>query len=112
MEEFERQLREAFERRPAPPGLKRKLMARRRRAVQRQNFSWFAWKGFAASLVSVALCILAALTLYGGYESRQAEQRREGEAARQQVLAALRITGHALNHLNQQLAAHHRAIRE
>jgi len=38
----------------------------------------------------------------------RAEQEREGEAARQQVLTALSITNHALNHLNQQLAAHRR----
>jgi hypothetical protein len=36
------------------------------------------------------------------------EQRRQGEAARQQVLTALRITGHALDQMNSQLAAHDR----
>jgi hypothetical protein len=32
MDEFEREVRQALERRPAPPGLKRKLMDRRSRA--------------------------------------------------------------------------------
>src|ERR1017187_4809134 len=99
MDEFEQELRQAFAQRPAPPGLKRKLMERRGRAAQRQSFPLFTWKGLAASLVSVSLCILVAVALYGGYEQQQAEKRREGEAARQQVLVALRITGHALNHM-------------
>jgi hypothetical protein len=34
---------------------------------------------------------------------------RKGEAARQQVLTALRITRHALNQMKIQLAAHDRA---
>jgi hypothetical protein len=36
------------------------------------------------------------------------EERARGEAARQQVLTALRITSHALNQMNMQLAAHRR----
>jgi len=109
MQEFERELREALKRCPAPSGLKRKLMERRHRPGQWLAFPLFAWRGLAASLVSVSLCILAALALYGDYEWRQVEQRREAEIASQQVMAALRITGHALNHMNRQLAAHRRA---
>jgi hypothetical protein len=43
---------------------------------------------------------------------RKQEERRKGEAARLQVLTALRITGHALNHMNKQLAEHDRANQE
>jgi len=109
MDEFEQELRQAFERWPAPPGLKRKLMERRHKPTQR---SWFAWPGFAASLVSVSLCVAAVLTFYGSHERQQEKERREGEDARQQVLTALRITSHALDHMNQQLAAHNRANHE
>jgi hypothetical protein len=112
MRDFEEELRDAFERRPAPPGLKRRLMARRRGATQRQSSPLFAWRGLAASIVSVSLCILAALAVYGGYQERQAEEQRQSEAVRRQVLTALRITNHALNHMNQQLAAHHRTSQE
>jgi nicotinamide riboside transporter PnuC len=112
MEDSEQELRQAFDRLPAPASLKRKIMARRRGAAQRHSFPLFAWRGLAASIVSVSLCILAALVLYGDYQWREAEQRRKGEEARQQVLTALRITGRALNHMNQQLAAHHHASRE
>jgi anti-sigma factor RsiW len=105
MEELERKLREALKRQPAPQSLKRKVMARRNRP-QRPARAWFAWRGMAASLVSAVLCILAALSIYGRHDSqrRQAEEARRGEAARQQVLMALRITNHALEHMNQQLA--------
>jgi hypothetical protein len=36
------------------------------------------------------------------------EERRKGEAAREQVLTALRITSHALDQVNTRLAAHDR----
>lgn len=112
MDDFERELRQAFERRPAPLSLKRKLMERRRRVTQRRPSPLFAWQGLAASLVSLSLCILAALAIYGNYEQRQAEEQRKGEAARQQLITALRIANHALDHMNHQLAAHGRAAQE
>jgi hypothetical protein len=103
MDEFEQELLQAFERRPAPPSLKRRLMENRR-ARQPQSHA-FLWQRIAAVLVLSAM-------LGGGFAWRQAEQQRKGEAARQQVLTALRITNHALNHMNQQLAAHGRANQE
>jgi hypothetical protein len=108
MDEFEQELRQVLARQPAPAGLKRRIMQRRRGAGQWRSFPMFAWRGLAASIVSVSLCILAALAIYGGYERREAEQRRKAEDVRQQVMTALRITNHALNHMNQQLAAHGR----
>jgi hypothetical protein len=105
MEEFEQELRQAFVRRPAPPSLKRKLMARRadqRHTRHRQNHIQL-WQRLAASLVLVALLGGAA-----EWDRHDREERRQGEAARQQVLTALRITGHALDRMNTQLAAHDR----
>jgi hypothetical protein len=87
MEEFEQELRQAFERRPAPSSLKHRLMER------------------------LAAATLLTAALGGGVVLHQREEQREGEAARQQVLTALRITSHALNHMNTQLAAHGRAQR-
>jgi hypothetical protein len=101
--DFERELRQAFERRPAPPGLKRKLMERRR-ARQPQHLS-VIWQRLAASIVLVA-------ALAGGLAWRNREERRKEEAARQQLMTALRVTVHALNRMNAQLAAHGRAAQE
>jgi hypothetical protein len=106
MEDFERELQQAFEQRPAPPSLKRKLMEQRRwRRTQRMHSRTVLWQRLAASLVLAGV-------LGSGLAWRQADQRRKGEAARQQVLTALRITSHALNEMNAQLAAHDRANQE
>ena len=97
MDDFEQKLRQTFARRPAPPGLKNQIMQHRRRQ-QPQNHA-IPWQRIAAVLVLSAL-------LGSGFAWREAEQQRKGEAARQQVLTALRITNHALNQMNSQLAAH------
>jgi hypothetical protein len=116
LDEFEQELRQALERRPAPPGLKRRILERR--AAERAKRGWLRrmfsrpmggpvqfgmWAKVAATLVIVAI-------IGGGVEWRvkQVEEQRKGEEARQQVLTALRITGHALDQMQQKLAAHDR----
>ena len=55
MDEFERELQQALERRPAPPGLKRKVMeARSRIRTQRIRSQTVIWQRLAASVVSLA----------------------------------------------------------
>ena len=96
--EFERELRQAFEQRPAPPRLKKRILeeaARRRAAGRHMQAVW--WQRIAAGL-------LLAAVVGGGVWWRHEEVRRQGEAARAQVLTALRITGHALNEINSKLA--------
>lgn len=106
MDDFEIELHQAMERQPAPPGLKRRLMERRRWSrTQRPNGITVWWQRLAAS-IAVA-CVLG-----GGLAWRHEEQRRQGEAARQEVLTALRITSHALNKMNERLASHGRADQE
>jgi hypothetical protein len=102
VDEFERELHEALVRRPAPPSLKRKIMERRGRALRPRRYA-VLWQRLAA-------CLMLAGALGGavGWQRHVQEERRKGEAAREQVLTALRITGHALNHMNIQLAAHGR----
>ncbi len=102
MEEFEQQLRQAMDRRPAPPSLKAKIMARR--GAQRLRRPVVLWQRLAAALVLAAVLGGAA-----EWEAHIRAERRRGEAAREQVLTALRITGHALNQMNRQLAARSRA---
>jgi hypothetical protein len=103
-DEFERELRQAFARRPAPPSLKRKLMERgvlkMKRAAPAER-SFVPWQRLAASVAIAAV-------LAGGIEWHSLDQRRKEEAAREQVFLALRITSHALDQMNARLAAHHR----
>ncbi len=108
MDEFERELEQAFARRPAPPSLKRRLMERRGiqgpRPIQAQR-PVFNWQRLAASLLLSAI-------LAGGVEWRIAQQRRREEATREQVFTALRITSQALERMNTRLAARHRGAQD
>ena len=102
MDEFEQELRKAMVRRPAPPSLKRKILDRRRRQnTERFHARMVMGQRLAASIVLAAIA-------GGAYMWHSAEQRRKGEEARQQVMTALRITSHALQQMNQQLADHNR----
>ena len=95
-----------FERRPAPPSLKRRLMENRRAQRAPQSLAVPLATAVPLSL-SWARCWAALLRM-----ASTDEQQRKGEAARQQVLTALRITNHALDHMNQQLAAHDRTSQQ
>jgi hypothetical protein len=97
MDEFEQELRKAFARHPAPPGLKRRIMQRRRALELRAHA--FPWQRIAA-------VILLSVVFSGAAAWHKRDEQRKGEAARQQVMTALRITNHALNQMNSQLAAH------
>jgi hypothetical protein len=100
MEEFEQQLRQAFVRQPAPPGLKQRLMEERnRQRVVRLRHREAVWHRLAAGMV-------LAVALGGGLLWRQHEERRKGEEAREQVLTALRITSQALDTVQMRLAEH------
>ena len=102
MDEFEQQLRETLARQAAPEGFKQRLMERRR--AQNSLRRAALWQRLAAALV---LC--AVLGGAAEWTWHEREERRRGEEAKQQVLTALRITGHALNQMNIQLAGHGRA---
>ena len=54
-------------------------------------------------------CAALVAVLAGGVQWRHVERVRKAEAAREQVLTALRITSQALVRMNTRLAAHHRA---
>ena len=101
-DDFEQELKQALERRPAPPSLKRRILAQRdMRQTQKLHRHTMIWQRLAAAVVLVAL-------IAGGYTWRQNVERRKGEEARRQVMTALRITNRALNEMSTRLAAHHR----
>jgi hypothetical protein len=104
IDEFEKELHQVLQRRPAPPSLKRKIMARRGLEItERRHHYWVAWQRVAAGLVLAAML--------GGvmeWQLQKAEDRRRGEEARRQVMTALRVTERALNEMNLRLAARNR----
>jgi hypothetical protein len=96
--EFERELKQAMERRPAPPSLKQRILHQRSaRRTERAHSYTLWWQRLAAS-------VLLAAVVAGGYGWRQIEERRKGEEAKQQVMTALRITNQVLNNMNRKLA--------
>lgn len=103
MDDFEKELQQSMLRMPAPPSLKQKILSRRNRQnTQRVHARLVMWQRLAASIVLAAVA-------GGGYAWHNAEERRKGEEAKQQVMTALRITGRALKQMNQQLAEHSRS---
>jgi len=93
MDEFEKELKQALVRRPAPPSLKRRILERRnRKQALRPEMLWMR---MAASLVVVAL-----LGGAGNWGWQRHEEHVRGEEARRQVMLALRITGHALDEVS------------
>lgn len=101
---FELELKQAFERLPAPPGLKTRIMAARRERQQvARHWHSLLWMRVAAMLLIAAIIGGAARWNY-----ERIQERRRGEEARQQVLTALRITQHALQLVQQRLSARNR----
>ena len=106
MDEFERALEQAFLRRPAPPGLRQRILEqRKRRRSEQTRRRVIFWQRLAA-------CLLLAVAIGGLVTWRHTAEQRRGEAARQQVLTALRITSHALDQIHAQLAARDRETGE
>lgn len=103
---FEEKLKQAFLRRPAPPGFKRRILNQRaqRRTVQMRN-RVVLWQRLAAGFVLAA-------AIGGGVTWHYVDQQRKGEAAREQVLTALRITNHTLDQIQARLAARDREVHE
>ena len=101
MDGFEKELSESLLRRPAPPGLKGRILAERaRRSAARQSDRRVLWMRLAAMLAIVTILAGAA-----GWQWQRAEDRRRGEAARQQVITAMEITGRALNKIQDKVQA-------
>jgi len=97
LREFEGKLRSAMQRRAAPLGLKSRVLARAREQRQAQHTRWWMWQRVTAVLVLAA-------AVGGIAEYRHVEEVRRGEAARAQVLTALRITSKTLNRVQEKLS--------
>ena len=110
MDDFERELREAMQRRPSPSGLKSAVLVRRsqERAVRQRQWRaiWHGpriWPGSTIWFDRLAASLVLAAVVGAAVFWRNAEERRRGDEAKQQVFTALRITNHALAEMNVQL---------
>ena len=103
--EFESMLRRALHHRPAPLGLKQRVLSTARERRQHQHGRAWIFQRLAATAVLAAA--FAGFASYRQHEERQRELQR-GEEARQQVLTALRITNKALDRVSTRLAENSR----
>jgi len=122
MRPLEDELRRALRRREPPPGFTGRVLARIRQEADARtpagarsgsqpaqrpfwaNWSWFGPR-LRFGLAAAAACLLLAVSLSVWQRHREALQRREGEAARAQVMEALRITSAKLNHVRAKVEA-------
>ena len=106
MNEFENALQQAFLRRPAPPGLRQRILEQRnRRRSEQTHRRVILWQRLAA-------CLVLAVVIGGLVTWRRVAAQRRGETARAEVLTALRITNHALDQIHARLAARDRETGE
>jgi uncharacterized protein HemX len=100
MSQFERDLKESLKRREPPPGFAERVLAHTY-ATEKPGF--FGWRG----LVAVAALVL--LMVGGGFfvqeQRRQAQAKEMAEQKKEQLMAALRITGSKLRLVEQRLDA-------
>lgn len=97
--QFEEVLKRAFSREDAPPDFANRVLARvaeQSSKGQRATDSW--WQVFTQPLVRwAAITATAASVLIGGIHYRTVQRERaQGEAAKQQLMLALRIAGSKL----------------
>jgi len=99
MDEFEQQLRTALVRQAAPEGLKQRILEARARRRASVGSPQSVWMRMAAGL-------LLAAVVGGGVLWKRHQEEQRGEAAREQVITALRVTNRALDNVEIKLAAH------
>ena len=88
--DLERELSRALERKAAPPGFADGVMKKIKedRQARLPVLHWRGWRAVAAATLFTAFL--------GGWAAHEAEKRREGERAKEEVLLALRITSEKL----------------
>jgi negative regulator of sigma E activity len=98
--DFEAMLREAMQREEAPLGLKQRVLAKARERRRAERRPW--WQVPLVQRVAVSMVLAAVCGGYAVYH-QQAEERRKGEEAREQVMTAFRITSKTLGRVNERL---------
>lgn len=102
MTEFEQQLARALERREPAAGFTSRVLA----AASRQQPARSRWQAWRRALVLRAAPVMAALLVVAGGAFYQNHERMEqGEAAKQQLLLAVRIAGTKLHDAQQRVVS-------
>lgn len=91
------ELGRALARKDPGPGFADRVLAQIERE-ERAHRSWGGWRAVAA-----ALLLTVGAGAWGLHEHR--ERQREGEAAKEQVLLALRITSEKVRHVQHEIRA-------
>lgn len=99
MNQVERDLRESFRRTQPPPGFADRVLARTRQSESKRTF-----------LVWLAAAALVVLMVGGVGFVREQRRQAEGEMAKQQLVAGLRITGSKLVEVQSRLAKQLRGV--
>jgi len=97
MSQFERDLRESLRQREPPPGFAEKVLARTRESEARRPL--WTWLAAAAAVAAVVLMVV------GGSIVQEQRRQAENQRAKEQLMAALRITGTKLRDVQLRLAA-------
>ncbi len=97
MTEFEDQLRRALERKDPSADFTARVMARATQS--KRPLAWVSWRSWTAVGLAASLC-LGALGLEMDHRRRE---RIEGEAARAQLIQAMRITSAKLQHIHKRV---------
>jgi len=116
MRPLEDELRRALRRRDPPAAFAGRVMARVEQQAstrrsdgvkpKRRWAPWAWWTGWGrVGLVAVTALLALAVSFAVWREHRSQQQRREGEAARAQVMEALRITSVKLNRVRERVRA-------
>jgi hypothetical protein len=103
MTRFEQELKQALARLDPPAGFGSRVLARAAQEERRAATRWIsgfkraaAWR-LAGAFAGISLAVSA------GWVYRQHEHARRGEAAKQQLLLAVRIAGSKLQHAHRQI---------
>ncbi len=120
MKQLDDELRNALKRREPPPGFAQRVMARvEQLAEERERTAakperapssgwnlWSPWSWFGrkvsvsfGAVAAMAAVVLLAVGIAFWQQHRIEQERREGEAARAQLIEALRVTSAKLNHV-------------
>jgi hypothetical protein len=98
--QFEEELREAMRREDAPAGFAERVLVRAREPQTQGPWwrSWFAGANVHALRYAAAVVLIVAV-IAGSLEYRRYErEQREGQAAKQQLMLALRIASRKLQY--------------